>query len=243
MHFFSPADVMKLVECVRGKHTDLATIRAVMRTTKQLKKTPVLVGNCHGFVGNRMIFSYSCEAMFLLEEGATVAQVDVAITSLGFKMGPFQMSDMAGNDVGFNIRKELGLTDPATRDPSLRYSTLADRLCELERFGLKTGKGWYRYTPDSREPIPDEEVDALLQAHRHKLGIAPRQLSDDEIRERLLMPLINEGFKTLEEGVAARPGDIDVIFVYGYGWPPFLGTCAVQTNETARLEALTVLIA
>lgn len=223
MHFFSPADVMKLVECVRGTRTDSDTISQVMTVAKKIKKTPVLVGNCRGFCGNRMIAPYGFEALCLVEEGASVDQVDAAMLGMGFKMGPFQMQDLAGNDVSYNIRKEQGLTDPALRDPKIRYCALGDELFRLKRLGQKSGMGWYKYAQNSRVPEHDPEVDRLVEAYRRTHAVTPRAISEQEIQDRLLLPLINEGLKILWEGIAACPGDIDIIFVLGYGWPPFLG--------------------
>jgi 3-hydroxyacyl-CoA dehydrogenase len=218
-HFFSPANVMRLLEIVRGAETAKDVIATTMRLAKTLGKVPVLVRVCDGFVGNRMIFQYSREAEFLLEEGALPGQVDKALTDWGFAMGPFAMSDMAGNDVGWRIRKQAAASRPNDR----RYSHLADLVCEKGRFGQKTGAGWYRYERGSRTPLPDPEVEALITAESKRLGMARQPISDEEIIKRTIYALVNEGAKLLEEGIALRPGDIDVIYLTGYGFPAWRG--------------------
>jgi 3-hydroxyacyl-CoA dehydrogenase len=218
-HFFSPANVMRLIEVVRGKATAKDVIATTMTLVRTLKKVGVLVGVCEGFVGNRMLLGYLREADFLIEEGALPQQVDAAITGFGFPMGPFAMADLAGLDVGWRIRKGKA----ATRPNHLRYSPIADRLCEQGRFGQKTGAGWYRYAKGERTPQPDPAVDALILATSSELGIERRTIADAEILERCLYPLINEGAKILEEGLALRAGDIDVIWLNGYGFPAYRG--------------------
>ncbi|KJE97909.1 peroxisomal bifunctional enzyme [Capsaspora owczarzaki ATCC 30864] len=223
-HFFSPANVMRLLENVRGKKSSPSTIATVMALSKTIKKVGVLVGNCDGFVGNRMLEGYAREASFMLEEGALPAQVDKVLTSFGMAMGPFQMGDLAGNDVGWRIRQGKGMTNPATRPAKEgRYCELGDKLCELGRFGQKAGAGWYKYEQGQRKAIPDDAVAKLIEAHSSSKGIARRSISDEEIFERCMYPLINEGFKVLEEGIALRPGDIDIIWAYGYGFPRYRG--------------------
>jgi 3-hydroxyacyl-CoA dehydrogenase len=218
-HFFSPANVMRLLEIVRGAKTGKDVIATTMRLGKTLAKVPVLVGVCDGFVGNRMIFQYSREAEFLLEEGALPQQVDQALTDWGMAMGPFAMSDMAGNDVSWRIRKGQAATRPNDR----RYSHIADRLCEQGRFGQKANAGWYRYEKGSRAPLPDPEVEKLVVAESARLGIKRQAISDEEIVKRTIYGLVNEGARILEEGIAQRPGDIDVIYLTGYGFPAWRG--------------------
>ncbi len=217
-HFFSPANVMKLMENVRGEKTSPETIATVMDLSKKLKKVGVLVGVCDGFVGNRMLGPYLREAGFLLEEGALPAQVDKAIFDFGFPMGPFAMMDLAGNDVGWRIRKRQRAENPN----NLRYSDIADQICELGRFGQKTGGGWYDYA-DGRTPTPSAKVEEIVVETSKRLGIERREISDQEIIERCLYPLINEGARVLEEGIAMRPSDIDIVWLYGYGFPRYRG--------------------
>jgi 3-hydroxyacyl-CoA dehydrogenase len=219
MHFFSPANVMKLLEIVRGAATSPGTIAHALGIAKQLKKVGVVAGNCDGFIGNRMLHTYGREAQFLLEEGASPQQVDRVIREFGFPMGPFAMGDLAGLDVGWRIRKGRYAIAP----PVGRYSKVADSLCELGRYGQKTGAGYYRYGDGSRTPIPDPFVDELIARCAREAGIERREISDDEILKRCLYPLINEAAKILDEGIAARPGDVDVVWVYGYGFPAWRG--------------------
>ena len=214
-HFFSPANVMRLMENVRGQKTAPETIASVMALTKAIGKVGALVGVCDGFVGNRMLHGYTRQASFLLEEGALPQEVDKVIYDFGFPMGPFAMGDLAGLDVGWRIRKRRA----ATRDPNERYSALADRICERGRFGQKTGAGWYRYQDGSRAPDPDPEIEKLIVETSAELGRTRRAIGEQEILERCLYPLINEGAKILEESLAIRPSDIDVIWIYGYGFP------------------------
>ncbi|CAM9682298.1 unnamed protein product, partial [Hapterophycus canaliculatus] len=212
-----------LVECVRGEESSPLTIAAVMGASKRLKKIGVLVGNCDGFVGNRMLKWYTAETEFLLEEGASPAEVDRAVKTFGMGMGPLEMSDVAGNDISYLIKRERGLLDPAKRDPTERYCSLGDKLAEMKRFGQKTGKGWYDYEKGSRKPVHSPEVAALIEAHRRETGRRPRKISSEEIVERCFYALINEGFRCLEEGIAEHPGDIDVVWAYGYAWPGWRG--------------------
>ncbi len=218
-HFFSPANVMKLMENVRADATSAETIASVMRLSKTLGKVGVLVGVCDGFVGNRMYHNYTRQAAFLLEEGALPQQVDQVIYDFGFPMGPFAVGDLAGLDISWRIRQRREATRPADE----RYSPLADRLCELNRFGQKTGAGWYRYEPGSRTPLPDAEVEALIEARSQEMGLERRAVEAQEIIERCVYVLINEGARILEEGIAARASDIDVIWRYGYGFPVHRG--------------------
>ena len=219
MHFFSPAHVMRLVEIVRPAAASATTMASVAALTRQLGKIGVVVGVCDGFVGNRMLFAYRRQADFLLEEGALPEQVDAAFRDFGFAMGPYETSDLAGLDISWRIRKRQAPTRPA----HLRYSPIADRLCEQRRFGQKTGAGWYRYADGSRSPTPDPEVAALIGAVSRELGRSRRTIAAPEIVERCLFPLVNEGAHILGEGRAARASDIDVIWIHGYGFPRHRG--------------------
>ena len=218
MHFFSPANVMKLLEVVRGAKTAYDVLATVMGVAKKIKKTAVVSGVCDGFIGNRMIEQYSRQAGFLLEEGCTPAQVDRAVEKFGFAMGPFRMSDLAGNDIGWAIRKRRYV-----ETPNLKYSKTADLLCELGRFGQKTGAGWYDYQAGKRDAIPSQLVVDMIVKHRNDLGINPRKISDEEIVQRLVYSLVNEGAHILEDGIAARASDIDMVYITGYGFPPYRG--------------------
>jgi 3-hydroxyacyl-CoA dehydrogenase len=218
MHFFSPANVMKLLEVVRGEKTAKDVLVAVMQVAKRISKTAVVSGVCDGFIGNRMIEQYLRQAMFLLDEGASPQQIDRALERFGMAMGPFRMSDLAGNDVGWYIRKRRYV-----EKPNVIYSKIADRLCELGRFGQKTGLGWYRYEAGKRDAIPDPAVDELIGRYRKEIGIAPRKIADDEIVERCILALVNEGARILEEGIAQRASDIDMVYLTGYGFPLYRG--------------------
>jgi 3-hydroxyacyl-CoA dehydrogenase len=210
-HFFSPANVMRLLENVRGAKSSKTTIATAMAVGRRIGKVPVLVGVCHGFVGNRMLHQRGKESERLILEGALPQQVDRVLYDFGFPMGPFAMSDLAGLDVGWRIRKGRG-----------EKALVADRLCELGRFGQKTGAGYYRYEGD-RTPRPDPEVEKIIVDVSSELGITRRPIADEEILQRLLYPMVNEGAKILEERLAIRASDIDVIWVYGYGWPVYRG--------------------
>lgn len=218
-HFFSPANVMKLMENVRGRKTSKEVIATVMKLSKTINKVGVLVGVCFGFVGNRMLYAYTRQANFLLEEGALPHEVDKAIYDFGFPMGPFAMGDLAGLDVGYAVRKSNPQLQPANR----RYSAIADNLAEMGRYGQKTNAGWYKYEPGSRTPIPDPEVEKLILRISKEQGIERRQIGTAEILERCMYPLINEGAKILEEGIAQRASDVDVVWLYGYGFPRYRG--------------------
>ncbi len=213
-HFFSPANVMKLLEVVRGEKTAKDVLATVMALGKKIRKTCVVSGVCDGFIGNRMIEQYSRQAGFLLEEGCTPQQVDRAIEKFGFAMGPFRMGDLAGNDVGWYIRKRRYV-----EKPDLRYSKTADLLCEMGRFGQKTGAGWYDYQPGKRDAIPSAVVEKMIADHRAAMGITPRKISDDEIVHRLVFALVNEAARLLEEGIAQRASDVDMVYLTGYGFP------------------------
>lgn len=218
-HFFSPANVMKLMENVRGGKTSKETIATVLKLAKRLDKVGVLVGVCDGFVGNRMLYAYRRQADFLLEEGALPHEVDGALYDFGLPMGPYAMADLAGLDIGWAVRKE----QEPTRPRHLRHSPIADRICELGRFGQKTGSGWYRYENGSRTPIPDPEIETLIQDVSRDLGIERRTIRPEEIVERCIYALVNEGAKILEEGIALRASDVDIVWVYGYGFPRYRG--------------------
>jgi 3-hydroxyacyl-CoA dehydrogenase len=217
-HYFSPANVMRLLEIVRGKATSKEVIATSMALSKRLKKVGVLVGNCYGFVGNRMLHQYGREAQFLVEEGAEPQDVDGALYKFGMAMGPLAVGDLAGLDVGWRIRKEHA----HLQKPGVRYPKVADRLCEMGRYGQKTGAGWYKYD-ENRNRIPDPEVDALIEQVAAEQGIKRRKVSEEEIIERTQYALINEGAKILEEGIALRAVDIDIIYINGYGYPAWRG--------------------
>lgn len=214
MHFFSPANIMKLLEVVRAKKTRPDVLATAMTVAKKIGKTAVVAGMCDGFIGNRMINKYSQQALLMLEEGASPAQIDRAIEKFGFAMGPFRMSDLAGNDISWHIRKRH-----YEEHPKLRHMRIADRVCELGRFGQKSGLGWYRYEAGKRDAIPDPVVDQIVDEERKALKITPRKLPDAEIVDRLLFALVNEGARLLEEGIAQRASDIDVVYLAGYGFP------------------------
>mmetsp|Transcript_9327 Transcript_9327/g.13243 ORF Transcript_9327/g.13243 Transcript_9327/m.13243 type:complete len:822 (+) Transcript_9327:3-2468(+) len=253
MHFFSPAHVMKLVEIVKSSQSSPQTIAIIQQlTSKRLKKIGVTVGNCDGFVGNRMLFPYTAEATFVLEEGgASVQQIDDAIKSFGMALGPFTMSDLAGNDIGYLVRKERGLTkDPVTdqpgpnRQPNMRYCDLSDDLVvKLKRVGQKALKGWYNYDPNigrGRKPIFSKEVQQFVSTYNpNKYDPSTNLITDDkDIVERLLFPLVNEGFKILDEDIARQPSDIDVIYLYGYGWPSWRGGPMFWVDHEVGLDYL-----
>ena len=226
MHFFSPANVMKLLEVVRGEKTAKDVLATVMAISKKIKKVAVVSGVCDGFIGNRMIEQYGRQGGFLLEEGCTPQQVDKAIEKFGFAMGPFRMGDLAGNDIGWAIRKRRYV-----EKPNLRYSKTADLLCEMGRFGQKVGKGWYDYQAGKRDAIPNAEVEAMIAKHRETLGITPRKISDDEIVHRLVFSLVNEAAHILEEGIANKASDIDIVYIYGYGFPVYRGGPMNYANQ------------
>ena len=217
-HFFSPANVMRLLEVVRGAKTAPDVLATVMQLARRLKKVAVVSGVCDGFIGNRMLEQYVRQSLFLVDEGASPQQIDAALTKFGLAMGPFTMYDMAGMDIGYAIRQRR-----YKEKPQVRYSRIADKVVELGRLGQKTGKGWYRYEPGDRTPRPDPEIDALIAAHRQELGIAARGLDDAEIVERCVYALVNEGARILDEGIALRASDIDVVYLTGYGFPAARG--------------------
>jgi 3-hydroxyacyl-CoA dehydrogenase len=218
LHFFSPANVMKLLEIVRGRATGKDVLATALALSKKLKKTGVVSGVCDGFIGNRMVEQYIRQAGFLLDEGALPQQVDQAIEQFGFAMGPFRMGDLAGNDIGWYIRKRR-----AVEMPEVAYSKTADLLCEQGRFGQKTGAGWYDYQAGDRTAHPSQPVNDMIVQHSKDLGIERRAISDEEIVERLVYSLVNEGAKILDEGIALRASDIDMVYLSGYGFPLFRG--------------------
>jgi 3-hydroxyacyl-CoA dehydrogenase len=218
MHFFSPANVMRLLEVVRAKKTGKDVLATVMQFARRIRKVAVVSGVCDGFIGNRMLEQYIRQSLFLVDEGASPQQIDAALSKFGMAMGPFAMYDMAGMDIGYAIRQRRYV-----EKPHLAYSRIGDRVVELGRLGQKTGKGWYRYELPDRTPRPDPQVDALIAAWRQEIGIAPRAIADDEIVDRCLLALVNEGARILAEGIALRASDIDVVYLTGYGFPPGTG--------------------
>ncbi|TIX51716.1 3-hydroxyacyl-CoA dehydrogenase NAD-binding domain-containing protein [Alteraurantiacibacter aquimixticola] len=217
LHFFSPANIMRLLEVVRGAKTSPDVLQSAMGFAKALGKTAVVAGNCDGFIGNRIFEEYLRQAWFLLEEGALPTQVDQALEKFGFAMGPCRVMDLAGQDIGWSIRKRR-----AVEQPDRPYSKIPDQVCKLGRFGQKTGAGMYLY-PDGRTPEPDPAITDLIIAESGRLGIERRTIADSEIVERCVLAMVNEGARILEEGVAYRPVDIDVVFLDGYGFPALRG--------------------
>ncbi|HSV81467.1 MAG TPA: 3-hydroxyacyl-CoA dehydrogenase NAD-binding domain-containing protein [Ramlibacter sp.] len=218
LHFFSPAHLMRLLEIVRADATAPDVLATALELGRRLGKVAVLSGVCDGFIGNRMLQKYLQQALFLLDEGATPAQVDGAIEAWGMAMGPFAVGDLAGLDIGWSVRKRR-----RAEGSTMRYSAIADRICEQGRLGQKTGKGWYRYEPGSRKRLADPEVDRLLQEHRAAIGTTTRLIADEEIVQRLLFALANEGAALLAEGIALRASDIDAVWIHGYGFPAWRG--------------------
>jgi 3-hydroxyacyl-CoA dehydrogenase len=212
MHFFSPANVMRLLEIVRGAQTSFESLATAIALGRRLGKVSTIVGVCYGFVGNRMLARRSVETERLLVEGALPQEIDAAVAGFGFPMGPCAMMDLAGLDVGWRIRQGRG-----------EHALIEDALCQAGHYGQKTGKGYFRYETGSRTPLPDPEVENIILQTSSRLGINRRPIGEAEIVERMTLPMINEGARILEEGIAARPGDIDVIWVYGYGWPVWRG--------------------
>jgi 3-hydroxyacyl-CoA dehydrogenase len=217
-HFFSPANVMRLLEIVRGKATSKEVIATCMQLSKKIGKIGVLVGNCRGFVGNRMFHPYVRESVFLLEEGAGVEAVDSAMYDFGMAMGPLAVGDLAGLDVGWRIRKEYRHLEK----PGIRQAFAGDNLCEMGRYGQKTGAGWYKYD-ENRRAIPDPEVAQLVRKWASAAGVVQREISKEEIVDRCVYALVNEGARILEEGYALRAVDIDIIYLNGYGFPSYRG--------------------
>ena len=219
MHFFSPANIMKLLEIVRADKTDPAVLQAALAIGKKLSKISVVAGVCHGFIANRTLEGYMREAQFLLEEGATPSQVDGALTKFGMAMGPLAVADLAGLDISWAKRKAAA----STRDPNIRYSAISDRLCENGWFDQKTGRGYYVYDPDTRRPTPNPDVDEIIASEAKVSNIERREITDEEIIERCFYTVVNEGARVLAEGIAQRASDIDVAWVNGYGYPRHRG--------------------
>ena len=217
-HFFSPANVMRLLEIVRGKQTSKDVLATVMQLAKRLKKVGVVSGVCDGFIGNRMLEQYLRQSMFLVDEGASPEQVDAAMVRFGMAMGPFAVGDLAGLDIGYAIRQRRYV-----EKPHVTYSRVGDRVVELGRLGQKTGKGWYRYEAGDRTPRPDPAVSELVTQYRNDIGMRPRAITDDEIVQRCVYALVNEGARILDEGIALRASDIDVVYLTGYGFPAAKG--------------------
>ncbi|WP_312764532.1 3-hydroxyacyl-CoA dehydrogenase NAD-binding domain-containing protein [Stutzerimonas balearica] len=234
LHFFSPANVMRLLEVVRGAKTSDEVLATAMAVGKQLKKVSVVVGVCDGFVGNRMVFQYGREAEFLLEEGATPGQVDGALRNFGMAMGPFAMRDLSGLDIGQAIRKRQRAELPADRD----FPTVSDKLCEAGMLGQKTGAGYYRYEPGNRTPLENPDLAPMLDAASREKGLERRELDEQYIIERTIYALVNEGAKILEEGIAQRASDIDVIYLNGYGFPAFRGGPMFYADSVGLDEVL-----
>ena len=233
LHFFSPANIMKLLEVVRGDKTAKDVMATVMAIAKKIRKTAVVSGVCDGFIGNRMIEQYGRQGGFLLDEGCTPAQVDKAIEKFGFAMGPFRMGDLAGNDIGWAIRKRR-----YQEKPGMKYSKTADLLCEKGRFGQKTGAGWYDYVAGKRDAIPNSEVVTMIEENRQSLGITPRKISDEEIVQRLVYSLVNEGAHILEEGIASKASDIDMVYLMGYGFPIYRGGPMLYADQVGLFNVV-----
>ena len=233
LHFFSPANIMKLLEVVRGEKTAKDVMATVMAVAKKIRKTAVVSGVCDGFIGNRMIEQYGRQGGFLLDEGCTPAQVDKAIEKFGFAMGPFRMGDLAGNDIGWAIRKRR-----YQEKPGMKYSKTADLLCEKGRFGQKTGAGWYDYVAGKRDAIPNQEVVQMVEVHRQSLGITPRKISDEEIVQRLVYSLVNEAAHILEEGIASKASDIDMVYLMGYGFPIYRGGPMLYADQVGLFNVV-----
>jgi len=219
LHFFSPANIMKLLEIVVPVKVAPDVVATAFELAKKLKKVPVRAGVCDGFIGNRILAVYKQAADYLLEDGASPYEIDAAVRGFGFAMGPFQVTDLAGGDIGWATRKRRA----ATRDPKARYVEIADRICERGWFGQKTGRGFYLYPDGARVGQPDPEVLAIVDAERAKKGVTPRSFSADEIMRRYMAAMVNEGANVVHEGIALRPLDVDVTFVAGYGFPRHRG--------------------
>jgi len=219
LHFFSPANIMKLLEIVVPSKVAPDVVVTSFELAKRMKKVPVRAGVCDGFIGNRILSVYREAANYVLEDGASPYDIDAAVRGFGYPMGPFQVSDLAGGDIGWATRKRKA----ATRDPKARYVEVADRIAERGWYGQKTGRGWYLYPEGARTGQDDPEVLAIVDAERKKKGITPRAFSHDEIMRRYMAAMVNEGAKVLEEGIALRPLDIDVTFLFGYGFPRWRG--------------------
>jgi 3-hydroxyacyl-CoA dehydrogenase len=236
LHFFSPANVMRLLEVVRGAKTAKDVLATAMRLAKTMGKIAVVSGVCDGFIGNRMLARYGAAAHDLIMAGAAPQQVDAALQEFGMAMGPFRVGDLAGLDIGWALRKRRA-AEFTGRD----FSNVADDLCEAGRFGQKTGAGWYRYEPGSRHPIPDPKVTAIIEQYRRQKGITPRKVSSEEIVERCIYALINEGARILEDGIAQRSSDIDLVYLNGYGFPAYRGGPMFFADQTGLHEVVRAL--
>ncbi len=236
LHFFSPANVMRLLEVVRGAKTQPDVLASAMTLARRIGKLAVVSGVCDGFIGNRMLARYTAAANALILAGASPQQVDGALQRFGMAMGPFRMNDLAGLDIGWATRKRRAQEAGVTPQP-----VVADRLCEAGRFGQKTGAGWYRYEGGNRTPLPDDTTDAIIAAHRNSLGITPRVVSDEEVVQRCIYALVNEGARILDEGIAARGSDIDLVYLNGYGFPPAHGGPLCWADETGLARAVEAL--
>ena len=219
LHFFSPAHIMKLLEIVVPAKVSADVVATAFNLANKLKKVPVRAGVCDGFIGNRILAVYRQAADYLMEDGASPYEIDAAVREFGYPMGPFQMSDLAGGDIGWATRKRRA----ATRNPKARYVQIADRICERGWFGQKTGRGYYLYPQGSRTGQPDPEVQAIIDAERERAGITPRSFTADEIMRRYMAAMINEGANVVDQGIALRPLDVDATFLYGYGFPRYRG--------------------
>ena len=236
LHFFSPANVMRLLEVVRGKATAKDVLATAMQLAKKIRKLAVVSGVCDGFIGNRMLHRYSAQANFLLEEGCLPEQVDRAMEKLGFAMGPFRVGDLAGNDIGWAIRKRRAAEGHRTDE-----GKIADRLCEMGRFGQKTGAGWYDYRPGDRTPRPNAEVNAMIEKYSAEVGVTRRKIDDREIVERLVYSLVNEGARILEERIAQRSSDIDLVYLNGYGFPILRGGPMFYADSVGLMEVVSAI--
>jgi 3-hydroxyacyl-CoA dehydrogenase len=236
LHFFSPANIMRLLEVVRGKATAKDVLATVMQLAKKIRKLAVVSGVCDGFIGNRMLHRYSAQASFLLEEGCLPQQVDRAMERFGFAMGPFRVGDLAGNDIGWAIRKRR-----AAEGHHIDEGKIADRLCEQGRFGQKTGAGWYDYRPGDRTPRPNAEVNAMIEKYSAEVGLTRRKVDDREIVERLIYALVNEGARILEERIAQRASDIDLVYLNGYGFPLLRGGPMFYADSVGLMEVVSAI--
>ncbi len=236
LHFFSPANVMRLLEVVRAKTTGNDVLATAMQLAKKIRKLAVVSGVCDGFIGNRMLHRYSAQANFLLEEGCLPEQVDRALERFGFAMGPFRVGDLAGNDISWAIRKRR-----ATEGHRSDEGKIADRLCELGRFGQKTGAGWYDYRPGDRTARPNAEVNAMIEKYSAEVGITRRKIDDREIVERLVYALVNEGARILEERIAQRASDIDLVYLNGYGFPLLRGGPMFYADSVGLMEVVSAI--
>jgi len=227
LHFFSPANVMRLLEVVRGAKTANDVLATAMRLSKTMGKTAVVSGVCDGFIGNRMLGRYAAAAHDMIMAGALPQQIDAALQEFGMAMGPFRVGDLAGLDIGWARRKRQ-----AAESPDRDFSNVADALCEAGRFGQKTGAGWYRYEAGARQPVQDPKVTALIEEYRRNKGMTPRPVGSREIVERCIYALVNEGARILEDGIAQRASDIDLVYLNGYGFPAYRGGPMFFADQT-----------